>query len=254
MKSVLGVLDLIARGVHKLEGTGPESGQRSPGQGSIGAPGQSESARTLEVGIMNGRRVCHLLLVLAASAACGAAMGHGGGGWGGGFYHGGGWGGGATMGHSGGGGGGGGWCGGGGGGGGGFYHGGGWGGGTAMGHGGGWGGGHFHDSHFHDGHFHGGCCHVAVGFFFGTGFVYGYPFYPYPYSYYYPYWPVTAGAYPAEATQDVEQGQDGQPESGSGVAPQAAYYYRCARPEGYYPYVKACPGGWERVPTEPPDS
>ena len=145
---------------------------------------------------MNGRRVCHLLLVLAASAACGAAMGHGGG----------------------------------------------------------WGGGHFHDSHFHDGHFHGGCCHVAVGFFFGTGFVYGYPFYPYPYSYYYPYWPVTAGAYPAEATQDVEQGQDGQPESGSGVAPQAAYYYRCARPEGYYPYVKACPGGWERVPTEPPDS
>jgi hypothetical protein len=209
MKSVLGVLDLIARGVHKLEGTGPESGQRSPGQGSIGAPGQSGSARTLEVGIMNGRRVCHLLLVLAASAACGAAMGHGGGGggWGGGFYH-----------------------------------------------GGGWGGGHFHDSHFHDGHFHGGCCHVAVGFFFGPGFVYGYPFYPYPYSYYYPYWPVTAGAYPAEVTQDVEQEQDGQPESGSGVAPQAAYYYRCARPEGYYPYVKACPGGWERVPTEPPDS
>jgi hypothetical protein len=209
MKSVLGVLDLIARGVHKLEGTGPESGQRSPGQGSIGAPGQSGSARTLEVGIMNGRRVCHLLLVLAASAACGAAMGHGGGGggWGGGFYH-----------------------------------------------GGGWGGGHFHDSHFHDGHFHGGCCHMAVGFFFGPGFVYGYPFYPYPYSYYYPYWPVTAGAYPAEVTQDVEQEQDGQPESGSGVAPQAAYYYRCARPEGYYPYVKACPGGWERVPTEPPDS
>jgi hypothetical protein len=144
--------------------------------------------------------------------------------------HGGGWGGGAAMGH-----------------------GGGWGGGAAMGHGGGWGGGHFHDGHFHDGHFHGGCCHVAVGFFFGPGFVYGYPFYPYPYSYYYPYWPVTAGAYPAEATQYVEQGQDGQPKSGSGVAPQAAYYYHCARPEGYYPYVKACPGGWARVPTEPPD-
>jgi hypothetical protein len=166
---------------------------------------------------MNGRRVCQLLLVLAASAAGGAAMGHGGGG--------GGWGGG-------------------------FHHGGGWGGGAAMGHGGGWGGGHFHD-----GHFHGGCCHVAVGFFFGPGFVYGYPypFYPYPYSYYYPYWPVTAGAYPDEATPYIGQGQDGQPESGSGVAPQAAYYYHCARPEGYYPYVKVCPGGWERVPTEPPN-
>jgi hypothetical protein len=179
---------------------------------------------------MNGRRVCQLLLVLAASAAGGAAIGHGGGGggWGGGgggFYHGGGWGGGGAMGHSG-----------------------GWGGGGAMGHSGGWGGGHFHD-----GHFHGGCCRVAVGFFFGPGFVYGYPFYPYPYSYYYPYWPVTAGAYPAEATQYVEQGQDGQPESGSRVAPQATYYYHCARPVGYYPYVKACPGGWERVPTEPPD-
>jgi hypothetical protein len=249
MKSVLGVLDLIAGGVHKLEGTGPESGQRSPGQGSIGPTGQSEPARTLKVGTVNGRRVCQLVLVLAASAAGGAAMGHGGGwgGGGGGFYHGGGWGGGAAMGH------GGGW-----GGGAAMGHGGGWGGGAAMGHGGGWGGvhfhdSHFHDSHFHDGHFHGGCCHVAVGFFFGPGFVYGYPFYPYPYLYYYPYWPVTAGAYAAEATQYVEQGQDGQPKTGSGVEPQAAYYYHCARPEGYYPYVKACPGGWERVPTEPPD-
>ncbi len=205
MKSVLGVLDLIAGGVHKREGAGPESGQRLPGQGSIGPTGQSEPARTLKVGIMNRRRVCQLVLVLAASAAGGAAMGHGGG-WGGGRFH---------DGH--------------------FHD------------------SHFHDGHFHDGHFHGGCCHVAVGFFFGPGFVYGYPFYPYPYSYYYPYWPVTAGAYPAEATQYVEQGQDGQPKTGSGVEPQAAYYYHCARPEGYYPYVKACPGGWEQVPTEPPD-
>jgi serine protease Do len=37
------------------------------------------------------------------------------------------------------------------------------------------------------------------------------------------------------------------------VSVRLRYYYHCARPEGYYPYVKACPGGWERVPTEPPD-
>ncbi len=32
------------------------------------------------------------------------------------------------------------------------------------------------------------------------------------------------------------------------------YWYYCTKPEGYYPYVKSCPGGWVKVvpPTGPP--
>lgn len=25
------------------------------------------------------------------------------------------------------------------------------------------------------------------------------------------------------------------------------YWYYCQNPEGYYPYVKSCPGGWMKV-------
>lgn len=32
------------------------------------------------------------------------------------------------------------------------------------------------------------------------------------------------------------------------------YWYHCKSPEGYYPYVKTCPGGWERVPAKPPST
>jgi hypothetical protein len=31
------------------------------------------------------------------------------------------------------------------------------------------------------------------------------------------------------------------------------YWYHCDKPEGYYPYIKECPGGWQKVsPTPPP--
>jgi hypothetical protein len=38
------------------------------------------------------------------------------------------------------------------------------------------------------------------------------------------------------------------------AAPQAAqqYWYHCDNPQGYYPYVTACPGGWKPVPSTPP--
>lgn len=29
------------------------------------------------------------------------------------------------------------------------------------------------------------------------------------------------------------------------------YWYYCANPEGYYPYVKECPGGWQKVAPQP---
>ena len=32
----------------------------------------------------------------------------------------------------------------------------------------------------------------------------------------------------------------------------AYYWYHCSRPEGYYPYIKECPGGWQKVVPTPP--
>ncbi|MDB5408940.1 MAG: hypothetical protein JWL84_3852 [Rhodospirillales bacterium] len=34
----------------------------------------------------------------------------------------------------------------------------------------------------------------------------------------------------------------------AGPPPPAAVYYFCPRPRGYYPYVPACPSGWQAVP------
>lgn len=31
-----------------------------------------------------------------------------------------------------------------------------------------------------------------------------------------------------------------------------AYWYYCNYPQGYYPYVQQCPGGWQRVLPSPP--
>lgn len=35
-------------------------------------------------------------------------------------------------------------------------------------------------------------------------------------------------------------------------APGTQWWYLCASPRGAYPYVRECPGGWERVPAAPP--
>jgi hypothetical protein len=68
---------------------------------------------------------------------------------------------------------------------------------------------------------------------------YGYPYaYSYPYAY---YPPATVITVPAAPLNYVEQ---------SPVP--AGYWYHCANPEGYYPYVKACPGGWRQVLPQPP--
>jgi hypothetical protein len=35
--------------------------------------------------------------------------------------------------------------------------------------------------------------------------------------------------------------------------PEQNWWYYCAKPAGYYPYVKACPMGWTKVSPIPPD-
>ena len=73
----------------------------------------------------------------------------------------------------------------------------------------------------------------------GWGPWWGTPFYPYyPYYPYYPETPAVTQQQPPVYVQPEEQ----------------YYWYFCQNPEGYYPYVKKCPGGWLKViPPAPPD-
>ena len=70
-------------------------------------------------------------------------------------------------------------------------------------------------SHPHH-HHHGGAVFIGAGVYY-----YGYPYYYDPY-----YYPAGVPLYPP---------QPGDP-----------YWYYCRALNTYYPYVNACPGGWER--------
>lgn len=90
---------------------------------------------------------------------------------------------------------------------------------------------------------HHGHARVGVGivfdpFWFGPGY--------YPNPYYYPpyYYPPAVVAVPATPPTYIEQEE---------VPAPSAYWYYCANPPGYYPYVKHCPGGWQPVAPQPPD-
>lgn len=89
-------------------------------------------------------------------------------------------------------------------------------------------------------------------FWFVPGYYGGY-YYPRSYypRYYYPpyYYPPAVVNYPAEPQEYIERGEAAE------TAPQtSASWYYCADPQGYYPYVKQCPGGWQAVPPQPPPS
>lgn len=81
-------------------------------------------------------------------------------------------------------------------------------------------------------------------FFFGGSVVLGpwWPWYPWysscPYCPYHPYY------YPAPLAA-VQQ----QPPVYTEPAPSESeyYWYYCQDPQGYYPYIKSCPGGWMNV-------
>ncbi|HCE09200.1 MAG TPA: hypothetical protein DEQ40_11480 [Oxalobacteraceae bacterium] len=92
--------------------------------------------------------------------------------------------------------------------------------------------GHFH----HHGHAH-------VGVVIGAPL--GWPWWYEPsYPYYYPYQPIIVDPGP---TEYIERGQPRAADSDA-----SNYWYYCQKPDGYYPYVKECPGGWERVTPQPP--
>ena len=95
---------------------------------------------------------------------------------------------------------------------------------------------------------HGSHSHVTVGVGFGFGYPYWGPgwwgpwgpwYYPGPY-----YYPGPAVVVPSQPVTYIEKG-------GGAPAPESWWYY-CDASKGYYPYVKECPSGWQRVPPAPP--
>lgn len=106
-------------------------------------------------------------------------------------------------------------------------------------HGGGHGGGHHHG---------------GGGWVWGSGFYFGAPYYPgsfyspYYSPYYYPYYPPSVVTVPVEPPTYIERER---PVQQPQQLPEG-YWYFCSDPEGYYPYVKECPGGWRQVDPIPP--
>lgn len=91
----------------------------------------------------------------------------------------------------------------------------------------------------HKGHGHFG---VIIGPYWGPRLYAPFPYYP-------PYYP------PAVIERPAPQVYIEQP---APVAPPAAadaptnYWYYCAGANSYYPYVKECPDGWQKVVPQPP--
>ena len=85
---------------------------------------------------------------------------------------------------------------------------------------------------------------VVVGVGIGVPFAYSYPYYS-PYYAYPPYYPPVVVQ--QQPTVYVEQPQpaQAQPQQPTG------YWYYCSGSQAYYPYVKECPGGWQRVAPQP---
>lgn len=95
--------------------------------------------------------------------------------------------------------------------------------------------------------------HGRIGIYLGPGAFWGPPiyrpyYYPGPYVYPAPYYtsppvivaPSSPPVYIEQNDVVVEQ------------APEATnYWHYCRESRGYYPYVKECPGGWQKVLPQP---
>lgn len=88
---------------------------------------------------------------------------------------------------------------------------------------------------------------VHFGFMFGPYWGPWYPGYAAPY-YPPPYYPpiVVERAPPPVYIEQAD-------ESAAVAEAPAAYWYYCAAAKGYYPYVKTCAGGWQKVAPRPAD-
>lgn len=92
--------------------------------------------------------------------------------------------------------------------------------------------------HGHGGH---GGHGVSLGLHFGVPLGWYAPYY-YPPPYY--YYPPAVMAQPAPPAVYVERGDAPAEQTES-------WWYYCEQSRAYYPYVKDCPGGWQRVAPSP---
>lgn len=96
-----------------------------------------------------------------------------------------------------------------------------------------------HHGHWHPGGFY--SYHRSPG----IGFYFGWPWYPRPY-FAYPYYPPAVVTVPASPPVYIER----DPPPTTQQLP-SGYWYYCDNPQGYYPYVNACPQGWRQVSPVP---
>lgn len=86
------------------------------------------------------------------------------------------------------------------------------------------------------------------GNYYGSGFYspYGYRAYGYTDPFFRPYYTyppiVTAPSQPPIYIQQPEPKL---------AQPKTNYWYYCQSPQGYYPHIKECPGGWTQVAPQP---
>lgn len=112
---------------------------------------------------------------------------------------------------------------------------------------------------------------ISLGFPLYSPSYYPAPYYAYPYAYPAYAYPAPAYAYAAPAyaypgsaytypapmlgssspPTYVEQGVAQVQAAPAPVQAQGDWYY-CAASRAYYPYASKCPGGWQRVPAQPP--
>lgn len=107
-----------------------------------------------------------------------------------------------------------------------------------------------HGGHVYAGHRHSGHGHLGIGLYFGMP--YGYPYYP---PYYYPYYYPPVVVAPAKPPVYIERAPATSyvpPDIVNPTESDHYYWYYCAKLDGYYPYVKACPDGWQKVTPTPP--
>lgn len=91
------------------------------------------------------------------------------------------------------------------------------------------------------GRHHHGHSHLSLGFHFGVPLGWYSPWYYAPPPAY--YYPAPVVVQPSSPPVYVER---------SDVVPESAgTWFFCRESNSYYPYVKQCPGGWQRVPAQP---
>jgi hypothetical protein len=89
------------------------------------------------------------------------------------------------------------------------------------------------------------------GGYWGGGYWGGAPYYGGAAPYYYPPYSYAPPVVVQPAPQ-VYIERDPQAVAPAQQQPSSQWWYFCPGANGYYPYVKECPGGWQRVAPQPP--